>query len=139
MELSLRLIGHLRLLDCAHVRIGHHFHLSMPHDIYALCVASDLCITCSYDMLGSNNVISSHMPCTYDCHMLYLIASHMMTNSSFYCVECHTIFTTTYAHYAWIVLPHAFRHFVFYGVVNDSYAYHRPLLSALCMLPMNLR
>lgn len=29
--------------------------ISMPHDIYALCVASDLWIVCSYHMLGCNN------------------------------------------------------------------------------------
>ena len=62
--------------------------------------------------------------------MLALIASHMMNNCYFYCVECHTIFTTPYAHYAWIVLhlPHVFRHFILHGVVNDSYAYHRPFI-----------
>ena len=37
-------------------------------------------------------------------------------------------FTTPYARYAWIVLhlTHVFRHFILFGVVNDSYAYHRP-------------
>ena len=35
-----------------------------------------------------------------------------------------------YAHYAWIVLhlPHVFRHLIIFGVVNDSYAYHRPFV-----------
>ena len=64
------------------------------------------------------------------CHMIDSIASHMMNNCYFYCVECHTIFTTPYANYAWIVLhlTHVFRHFILFGVVNDSYAYHRPFI-----------
>jgi hypothetical protein len=62
--------------------------------------------------------------------MIALIASHMLNNCSFYCVECHTIFTTPYARYAWIILhlTHVFRHFILFGVVNDSYAYHRPFI-----------
>ena len=66
--------------------------------------------------------------CTHD--MLALITSHMMNNCSFHCVECHMIFTTPNAHYAWIVLhlTHVFRHFILFGVVNDSYAYHRPFI-----------
>ena len=81
-------------------------------------------------MVGCTNIISSHMPCSFTCHMIHLIASHMMNNCSFYCVECHTIFTTPYARYAWIVLhlTHVFRHLIFLGVVNDSYAYHRPFI-----------
>src|SRR6187401_2452405 len=63
-------------------------------------------------------------------HMLRLIASHMLNNFSSYCVECHTTFTTPYARFAWIVLhlTHVFRHFILFGVVNDSYAYHRPFI-----------
>ena len=81
-------------------------------------------------MFGCNNVITSHMPCPIDCYMLALIASHMMNNFSFYCVEFHMIFTTPNAHYAWIVLhlTHVFRHFILFGVVNTSYAYHRPFI-----------
>ena len=73
------------------------------------------------------------MTCPIACHMIDLIASHMMNNCSFYCVECHTIFTTPYARYAWIVLhlTHVFRHFILVGVVNDSYAYHRPFIEHL--------
>jgi hypothetical protein len=132
----MRLIGHLGLLDCAHVRdlaSTCHFQISMPHDIYALCVASNLCITCPYNMLGCHNVITPHMPCPINCHMIDLLASHMMHTCYFYCVECHTIFTTPYARYARIVLhlTHVFRHFVLFGVVNDSYAYHRPFVEHL--------
>ena len=81
-------------------------------------------------MFGCNNVITSHMPCHIDCYMLVLSASHMFNNCSFYCIECHTIFTTPHAHYAWIVLhlTHVFRHFILLGVVNDSYAYRRPFV-----------
>ena len=72
------------------------------------------------------------MPCPILCYMLALIASHMMNNCSFYCVECHSIFTTPYEHYAWIVLHlHLFSHIIFLGVVNDSYAYHRPFIESL--------
>ena len=37
---------------------------------------------------------------------------------------------TPYTRYAWIVLhlTHVFRHFISFGVVNDSYAYHRPFI-----------
>ena len=130
---TMRLVVHLAPLDCTHVRdlaSSCHFHHSMHHDIYALCVASNSWITCSSHMFGCNNVITSHMPCPIACHMIDLIASHMMNNCSFYCVECHTMFTTPYAHYAWIVLhlTHVFRHLIFLGVVNDSYAYHRPFI-----------
>jgi hypothetical protein len=129
----MRLVVHLGPLDCTHVRdlaSTCHFHRSMHHDIYALCVASDLWITCSYHMFGCTNIISSHMPCPIACHMIDSIASHMMNNCSFYCVECHTTFTPPYAHYAWIVLhmTHVFRHIIFFGVVNDSYAFHRPFV-----------
>jgi len=70
------------------------------------------------------------MPCSIDCYMFTLISSHMMNNCSFYCVECHTIVTTPYACYAWIVLhlTHVFRHFILFNVVNLSYAYHRPFI-----------
>ena len=126
---TMRLICHLGPPSCTHVRdlaSTCHFHRSMHHDIYALWVASNSWITCSDHMFGCNNVITSHMPCPIACHMIDLIASHMMNNCSFYCVECHTIFTTPYAHYAWIVLhlTHVFRHLILFGVVNDSYAYH---------------
>jgi hypothetical protein len=119
------------MTHCTHVRhiaFTHDCHISMPHDTYALCVA--LWIICSYHMFGCNNVTTSHMSCPVDCHMLDLIASHIMNTCSFHCVECHTIFTTPYAHYAWFVLhlTHVFRHFIFFGVVNDSYAYHRPFI-----------
>ena len=68
--------------------------------------------------------------------MLVVIASHMMNNCSFYCVECHTIFTTPYARYAWIVLhlSHVFRHFILFGVVNLSHAYHRPFIECLMLV-----
>lgn len=120
---TMRLIIHLGPLDCTLVRdlaLTCHFHHSMHHDIYALCVASNSWVTCSSHMFCCNNVITSHMPCPIDCYMLALIASHMMNNCSFYCVECHTIFTTPNAHYAWIVLhlTHVFRHFILFGVVN---------------------
>ena len=110
-----------------------HLRTTSLHDMIDMLVyvASPMIHTCSFHVVDG---IYFHA-----CHMIDLIASHMMNNCSFYYVECQTIFTTPYAHYSWIVLPHVFRHFVFYGVVNDSYAYHRPLLSALCMLPMNLR
>ena len=107
-------------------------HSTSLHDLIPMLshVASNSWITCSYHMFGCNNVITSHMPCPIDCYMLDLIASHMMNTCSFYCVECHTIFTTPYAHYAWLVLhlSHVFRHFILLGVVNDSYAYHRPFV-----------
>ena len=130
---TMRLIVHLGPLDCTHVRdlaSTCHFHRSMHHDKYALWVASNSWTTCYYHMVGCTNIISSHMPCPFACHMIHLIASHMMNNCSFYCVECHTIFTTPYACYAWIVLhlTHVFRHFILFGVVNDSYAYHRPFV-----------
>ena len=113
---TMRLIVHLGPLDCTHVRdLACHFNISMTRDIYVLRVASNSWIICSYQMLGCNNIISSHMPCPFAYHMLDLIASHMMNTCSFYCVECHTIFTTPHAHYAWIVLhlTHVFRHFIF--------------------------
>ena len=68
--------------------------------------------------------------CPMYCYMLALLASHMMNTCSFYSVERNTIFTTHYAHYAWIVLhlSHVFGHFLLLGVVNDSYAYHRPFV-----------
>jgi len=102
---TMRLIGHLGPFDCAHVRdlaSTCHFHRSMHHDIYALCVASNSWITCSYHMFGCNNVIPSHMR-PIVCYVIALIASHMLNNCSSHCVECHDIFTTPYAHYAWIV------------------------------------
>ena len=130
---TMRLIVHLGPLDCTHVRdlaSTCHFHCYMHHDIYALCAASNSWITCSSHMFGCNIVITSHMPCPIDCYMLALIASHMMNNCSFHCVECHTIFTPPHAHYAWIVLHlnHVFRHFILFGVVNKSYAYHRSFI-----------
>ncbi|KAM3312679.1 hypothetical protein ACQJBY_032487 [Aegilops geniculata] len=66
--------------------------------------------------------------CTHD--MIDLLASHMLNNCSLLYVECHDIFTTLYAHYAWIVLhlPHVFTHLIILGVLNDSYAYHRPFV-----------
>ena len=83
-----------------------------------------LCV-CACDM---SCALSLPTICTHD--MIDLIASHMMDNCSFYCVEYHNMFTTPYAHYAWIVLhlTHVFRHPIFLGVVNDSYAYHRPFI-----------
>ena len=109
-----------------------HLRSTSLHDLIAMLshVASNSWITCSSHMFGCNNVIPSHMPCPIACHMIDLIASHMMNNCSFDCVECHSIFTTPYAHYAWIVLhlTHVFRHLIFLGVVNDSYAYHRPFI-----------
>jgi len=130
---TLRLICHLGPLYYAHVSdiaFIQDRHFSMYHDKYALCVASNSWISCPYDMFGCNNVNFSHMSCPITCHMIDLIASHMMNNFSFYCVECHTIFSTPHAHYAWIVLhfTHVFRHFILLGVVNDSYAYHRPFV-----------
>ena len=136
---TMSLIGHLGPFDCAHVRglaSSCHFHTSMPHDIYNLCVASNSWTTFYYHMFGCNNITSSHMPCPFACHMIHLIASHMMNNCSFYCVECHTIFTTPYARCAWIVLhlSHVFRHFILFGVVNTSYAYHRPFIECLMLV-----
>uniref|UniRef100_A0A8R7URN1 Uncharacterized protein n=1 Tax=Triticum urartu TaxID=4572 RepID=A0A8R7URN1_TRIUA len=130
---TMRLICHLGHLDCAHVSeiaFIHDRHFTMLHDIYTLCVASNSWITCSYHMFGCNNVIFSHMPCRIACHMIDFITSHMMNNFSFNCVECHTNFTTPYACYAWIVshLSHVFRHFILFGVVNASYAYHKPFV-----------
>jgi hypothetical protein len=100
--LSMDIVDHNSCVACTMTHCTHardlastcHCHVAMPHDIYALCVASDLCITCSYHMFGCNIVITSHMPCPIDGYMLDLIASHMMNNCSFHCVECHTIFTT---------------------------------------------
>ena len=63
---TMRLIVHLGPLDCTHVRdlaSTCHFHHSMHHDIYALCVASNSWVTCSSHMFCCNNVITSHMPC----------------------------------------------------------------------------
>ena len=141
---TMRLIVHLGWLDYTHVRdlaSTFHFHHSMHHDIYALCVASNSWITCSYHMFGCNNVITSHMPCPIDCYMLVLISSHMMNNSSFYCVECHTIFTTPYACYAWIVLhlTHVFRHFISLVLWMIPMPTIDLSLSALPMFAMTLR
>jgi hypothetical protein len=134
--MSMNIVDHTSCVACTMTHCTHaralvltcHCHIAMSHDIYALCVASNMIIPCYSHVFDCNNVISSHMPCPINCYMLDLIASHMMNNCSFYCVECHTIFTTPCAHYAWIVLhlPHVFRHLIFFGVVNDSYAYHRP-------------
>mgnify|MGYP005831991659 CR=1 FL=1 len=80
---TMRLLVHIGPLDCSHVRdlaSTCHFHHSMHHDIYALCVASNSWITCSPDMFGCNNVITSHMSCPIDCYMLALISSHMMNS-----------------------------------------------------------
>ncbi|KAI4962844.1 hypothetical protein ZWY2020_011044 [Hordeum vulgare] len=128
-------VGHLGPLTCTHVS-DHAFplecNIAIPHDIYTLCVASNMWINCSCHMLGCNNVHSSHLPCRIACYMLDLIASHMMTNCFFYCVECLTIFTTPCAHHAWFVLHfglhNVFKQFISLGVVNDSYAYHRPFV-----------
>ena len=129
--MSIHIVDHTSCVACTMTLCPHasglastyHCNVPMPHDICALCVASSSWITCSYHMFGCNNVTSSQMPCPIACHMLDLIASHMMNNCSFYSVECHTIFTTPYAHYAWIVLhlTHVCRHFILFGVVNDSY------------------
>ena len=92
---TIRLVGHLGPLDCTHVRDSafiHDFRIAMALDIYALCVASNLFIIRSYHMFGCNNVISSRTPCTFDCHMIDFVASHMLNNFSFSCVECHDIF-----------------------------------------------
>ena len=91
------------------------------HPILGL-LAPIICLVATMSLL--------HMPCPIACHLLHLIASHMMNNCSFHCVECHTIFTTPNAHYAWIILhlTHVFRHFILFGVVNVSYAYHRPFV-----------
>ena len=109
-----------------------HLRTTSLHDLISRLshVASNSLTTYYYHMVGCINIISSHMPCPFACHMIHLIASHMMNNCSFYCVECHTIFTTPHAHYAWIVLhlTHVFRHFILLRVVNDSYAYHRPYI-----------
>ncbi|KAI5000157.1 hypothetical protein ZWY2020_004746 [Hordeum vulgare] len=128
-------IGHLGPLTSRHVSdlaFPLDCHIVMIHDIYAVCVASNLCITYSSHLLGCNNVHSSHLPSQTAFYMLALIASHMMTTCFFYFVECLNIFTTPCAHYAWIALhfgfPRVFRHFILFGVVNDSYAYHRPFV-----------
>ncbi|KAI5015745.1 hypothetical protein ZWY2020_057135 [Hordeum vulgare] len=128
-------VGHLRPLTCTHVSdiaFPHSCHIVMPHDIYTLCVAPNLCVSFSYHMLGCNNVHSSLLPCHIACYMLDLLTSNMLTNCSLYCVECLTIFTTPCAHYARVVLhlglPHVFRHFILFGVVNDSYSYYRPFV-----------
>ena len=83
-----------------------HLRSTSLHDLISMLshVASNSWITCSFHMFGCNNVITSHMPCPIACHLLDLIASHMMNNFSFYCVECHNIFTTPHARYVWIVL-----------------------------------
>ena len=90
-------------------------------------------IICSHEMIAMiySSMLHHRTTSLHDfITMLDLIASHMMNNCSFYCVECHTIFTTPSAHYAWIVLhlSHVFRHFILFGVVNNSYAYHRPFI-----------
>ncbi|KAI5013088.1 hypothetical protein ZWY2020_028042 [Hordeum vulgare] len=128
-------VGHLGPLSCTHVSdiaFLHDCHTAMLHDIYVLCVASNLWIACYYHRLGCNNVHSSHLSCHIACYMLDLLASRMMTICYFHCVECHTIFTTPCAYHAWIVLHfglyHVFRHFILLGVVKYSYAYHRPLV-----------
>ena len=67
---TMSLIGHFGPLACTHVRdlaSTCHFHHSMHHDIYALCVASNSWITYSSHMFGCHNVVSSHMPCPIDC------------------------------------------------------------------------
>ena len=134
--LSLDIVDHTSCVACTistHVRdisFTDDCHISMLHDIYTLCVASNSWTTCYYHMVGCTNIISSHMPCPFACHMIHLIASHMMNNCSFYCVECHSFFTTPYARYAWIVLhmTHVFRYIILFGVVNNFYAYHRPFI-----------
>lgn len=112
-----------------------HLRSTSLHDLISMLshVASNSWITCSYHMFGCNNLITSHMPCPIAYHMIDLIASHMLQNCYIICVECHTIFTTPYAHYACIVLhlTHVFRHCLSFGVVNDSYAYHRPFIESL--------
>ena len=67
---TMRLICHLGPLACAHDRdlaSTCHFHNSMHHDIYALCVASNSWITCYYHMIGCKNVI------THICHVPLLV------------------------------------------------------------------
>jgi hypothetical protein len=138
--MSMNIVDHTSCVACTMTHCTHardfvltcHCHIAMPHDIYALCVASNMIISCYSHVFDCNTVISSHMTCPIDCYMLDLLASHMMNTCSFHCVECHTIFTLPYTHYAWIVLhfglPYVFRHLIFFGVVNDSHAYHRPFV-----------
>ena len=97
---------------------------------YIPCVLHPILGLLAPNIFGCNNVTTSHMSCPIDRYMLDLITSHMMNNCPFYCVECHTIFTTPYARYARIVLhlTHVFRHLIFFGVVNDSYAYNGPFV-----------
>ena len=103
---------------------------------YDMSCALPMPIICSHDMIAMISSSMLHLRTT-SLHdlitMLDLIASHMMNNCSFYCVECHTIFTTPNAHYDWIVLhlTHVFRHLIMFGVVNASYAYHRPFVESL--------
>lgn len=54
---TMRLLVHRGPLDCTHVRdlaSTCHFHRYMHHDIYALCVASNSWIICSYHIVTPN-------------------------------------------------------------------------------------
>ena len=70
------------------------------------------------------------MPTIFSHDMIAMITFSMLHHCYIICVECHTIFTIPCAHYDRIVLhlPHVFSHIIFLGVVNDSYAYHRPFI-----------
>ena len=109
-----------------------HLRTTSLHDLIpmiACLVASPMIHTSSFHAVDDNHLHALHM-IVIAYHMIDLIASHMMNNCSCYHVECHSIFTTPCAHYDRIVLhlPHVFRHLLLFGVVNGSYAYHRPFV-----------
>ena len=55
-------IGHLGPLACTHVGdivFIHACHIAMHHDIYALCVASNMIIPCYFHVFDCNNVITA--------------------------------------------------------------------------------
>ena len=130
--------------------IACYFHVCfVPHShddtMIMFCVracdmscALSMPIICSHDMIA---MISSSVLHLHSTSLLHLIASHTVNNCSVHCVDCHTFFTTPYAHCAWIVLhlPHVFRHFISFGVVNDSYAYHRPFVERFMHVYYDLR
>ena len=93
-------------------------------------------IICSHEMIAMISSRMLHLRTT-SLHDLLpmiacLVASLMIHTCSFHAVDshyCHAIFTTPHARYAWIVVH--FRHFIYFGVVNASYAYHRPFVERL--------
>ena len=66
------------------------------------------------------------------CHVPLLVTWLTLLTHTWCTISLSIVLSATpYARYAWIVLhlTRVFRHLIFFGVVNASYAYHRPLIT----------